>query len=231
LCKDRGVLFHTDAAQAVGKLDVDVRKVQADYLSFTGHKFHAPMGIGVLYRCRSSPLIPLLGGGMQESGFRPGSQNLAGIAGVGIAARIRRQRLHQVRSHTAAMRDAFENSLFRACTGARLNTEIHVDRVCNTTNVRFCGVDGQALLAQLIATGICCSQGSACTSQIPEPSHTLLAMGLTHEAAYQSIRFSFSEMNTYPEVEQAIAIVASAYDRLKAILAGCSHPVTSGGAG
>ncbi len=93
MCKERGVLFHTDAAQAVGKLDIDVNRTRVDYLTFTGHKFHAPMGVGVLYRRQGSPLIPLIGGGMQESGLRPGSQNIVGIAGIAAAARIRNQRM------------------------------------------------------------------------------------------------------------------------------------------
>ena len=217
LCRSRGVLFHTDAAQAVGKLEVDVKRVQVDYLTFTGHKIHAPMGVGVLYRRQGAPLAPLLGGGMQESGLRPGSQNLVGIAGIGVAARVRQQRLHEVQENLTTLRDAFESAILDACAGTCVNTDKSVTRVCNTTNIRFPGVDGEALLAQLITAGICCSQGSACTSQIPEPSHTLLAMGLTREQSYQSIRFSFSELNTASEVKQAVRIIATHYRRMKAM--------------
>lgn len=217
LCKERGVLFHTDAAQAVGKFIVDVHRIKVDYLSFTGHKIHAPMGIGVLYRRQGAPLAPLLGGGMQEFGQRPGSQNLVGIAGIGVASSIRQHRLAEVQTMLKRLRDEFELLVVHACEGACVNTDESVVRVCNTTNIRFPGVDGEALLARLINADICCSQGSACTSQIPEPSHTLLAMGLTNDEAYQSIRFSFSEMNTMKEVKIAAQTIASEYDRMKTI--------------
>ena len=217
MCRERGVLLHTDAAQAVGKLVLDVKQVDVDYLTFTGHKFHAPMGVGVLYRRHGAPLTPIFGGGMQESGMRPGSQNLAGIAGLAAAANIRNRRRTDVRNTLTQLRDTFESMVLSACDGASINTDNSVARVCNTTNIRFQGVDGEAFLASLINAGLCCSQGSACTSQIPEPSHTLLAMGLSREAAYQSIRFSFSELNAAVEITQAVQIIAAAYTRMKAI--------------
>ena len=215
LCRERGVLFHTDAAQAVGKLYIDVRKNTVNYLTFTGHKIHGPMGIGVLYRRLDSQISPLLAGGIQESGQRPGSENLLGIAGIAAAAQIREKRLFATQVFLTNMRDHFESQILARCPGTCVNTNPLIARVCNTTNIRFPDVEGEALLAGLIRADICCSQGSACTSQIPEPSHTLLAMGMSHEAAYQSIRFSFSELNTMDEVEQAVGIIASEYRRVK----------------
>lgn len=228
LCNRRGVLFHTDAAQAVGKTDVDVERLQADYITFTGHKFRAPMGIGVLYRRQGVPLAPLIGGGMQESGFRAGTHNLAGIAGIGVAADIRRHSLNEIQEKSARLRDAFEMAVLAKCPRACINTDASADRICNTTSVRFPGVDGEALLAQLITAGICCSQGSACTSQLPEPSHTLMAMGLTREEAYQSIRFSFSEINTKNELEQAAEIISARYASMKSMLEKHYYPVNPG---
>jgi len=215
LCRDRGVCFHTDAAQAVGKMPVDVSALKPDLLSFTAHKFHGPMGIGVLYFREGVSLPPILGGGAQEFGIRPGSHNLAGVAGLAAACRSRREGLPAAMEHMAKLRDAFEQRLIESCEGAGVNTLPDADRVCNTTNVRFPGVDGEALLGRILAQDICCSQGSACTAQIPEPSHTLLAMGLTVDEAYQSIRFSFSELNTMAEAEEAVETIATCYADLK----------------
>lgn len=229
LCRSRGVRFHTDAAQAVGKIPVDVASLKPDFLTFTGHKLHAPMGIGVLYFRKSDHLRPVIGGGTQELGLRPGSENLAGIAGLAVACGLRRQRLLDVVKRMTQLRDAFEAGVLGVCEGACLNTPRDVNRVCNTTNIRFPEVDGEALLAQLIMQGICCSQGSACTSQIPEPSHTLLAMGLTAREAYQSIRFSLSELNTMDDIDGAVETIAASYTRLKHALCRHENLAKSGG--
>lgn len=215
ICHERGVLFHTDAAQAVGKIMLDVKSTPVDYLTFTGHKIHAPMGVGILYRRRGATLRPFLRGGMQETGQRPGSQNLIGIAGLAEASRIRKRRITKVQEELTEMRNLFDSLILSSCVGARINTEASVPRVANTTNVRFTGIDGEAFLARLVRAGICCSQGSACTSQIPEPSHTLLAMGLSRGEAYQSIRFSFSELNSLTEVRLASETIATEYNSLK----------------
>ena len=229
ICRSRGVRFHTDAAQAVGKIPVDVTSLEPDLLTFTGHKLHAPMGVGVLYLRQGIPLQPILGGGTQEFGLRPGSQNLLGIAGLGIACQLRRKRLRNIMEHMTKLRDAFEHRVVEACEGACINTPPEVNRVCNTTNIRFPGIDGEALLAQLITHGVCCSQGSACTAQIPEPSHTLLAMGLTADEAYQSIRFSVSELNTMAEIDDAAEIIAACYTRLKGVFRRSSDLASMGG--
>lgn len=215
ICRDQGVCFHTDAAQAVGKMSVDVSSLAPDMLSFTGHKIHGPMGVGVLYVRERLSLPPILGGGTQEFGIRPGSHNLAGIAGLATACQLRRERLNAVMEHMRQLRDVFEQRLIETCEEAQINTLPDVIRICNTTNIRFPGVDGEALLAQILGQDICCSQGSACTAQIPEPSHTLLAMGLSVDQAYQSIRFSFSELNTMAEVDEAVETISTCYANLK----------------
>lgn len=229
VCRERGVLFHTDAAQAVGKLPVDVTALQPDFLTFTGHKLHAPMGVGVVcFRNRAS-VRPVLGGGSQEFGLRPGTENVAGIAGLAAACRLRRQRLKEVVANITHLRDALEAEIIRACEGARCNTPPDADRVCNTTNIRFPYVDGEAMLAQLITQGVCCSQGSACTSQIPEPSHTLLAMGFAPDEAYQSIRFSISELNTVEDVNTAAKSIAACHSRLRQMFSHQERFAGSGG--
>lgn len=227
ICRSRGVLFHTDAAQAVGKMPVDISSLQADFLTFTGHKLHAPMGVGVLYFRNRESIRPLFGGGSQEYGLRAGSENLVGIAGLATACRLRRQRLQQVMPKMSQLRDALEMRVLQSCEGSRCNTPPDAARVCNTTNIQFPGVDGEALLAQLITRGVCCSQGSACTSQIPEPSHTLLGMGLSVEEAYQSIRFSLSELNTMDEVNEAVNIIAMSYADLQRFFAGMNRKVSA----
>jgi len=228
-CRNRGVLFHTDAAQAVGKMAVDFTSLGADFLTFTGHKLHAPMGVGVIcFRSRDC-VRPFLGGGSQELGLRPGSENIVGIAGLGVACRLRRQRLKEVAARMKQLRDALEAGILDACEGAHCNTPPNADRVCNTTSIRFSSVDGEALLAQLITHGVCCSQGSACTSQIPEPSHTLLAMGFTPSEAFQSIRFSVSELNTMEDVKAAVEIISACYSRLKRLFSNKEHLAGAGG--
>lgn len=217
ICRARGVPFHTDGAQAVGKMPIDLSTQMADYVTFTGHKFHAPKGIGVLWRRPGTPLLPMLGGGTQEHGLRPGTENLLGIVGIGQAASIRKQRLSDVLALLSELRDRFESAVLQACDGAVINGG-SAPRVCNTTNVQFCGVDGEALMAQLNNHNVYCSHSSACTSQLPEPSHVLTAMGLSTEEAFSSIRFSFSELNTADEVDQAVEVIAGTYAKLKAVI-------------
>ncbi len=217
ICRSRGVLFHTDAAQAVGKLQIAVTDIPIDYMTFSGHKFHAPKGIGVTYRRPGTPLSPMLGGGTQESGLRPGTENLLGIAGIGKAAALRRCRMPNICTRLAHLRDRFENAILARCQGVVVNSG-NAGRVCNTSNLRFPGVDGQAFMARLNNRGIYCSQSSACTSQIPEPSHVLLAMGLTAEQAFESIRFSFSEQNVPEEVDEAVQVITGTYSELKGLM-------------
>lgn len=214
LCQSNGVAFHTDAAQAVGKLIANVSGIHFDYLSLSGHKFHAPMGVGVLYKRPGVSLPPLFGGGAQERGERPGTENLIGIAGIGAAASLRSSNLITTIEYLAELRDSFEKQLRAICNDLFINGE-KSPRICNTSNIGFPDVDGDALLAQLDIQGVYCSKSSACTSQIPEPSHVLLAMGLTPEEANSSIRFSFSQLNNSDEVTEAVDRITNTYKHLK----------------
>jgi cysteine desulfurase len=213
-CHRHGVQLHVDAAQAVGKLPVHMGKLPIDYLTFTGHKLHAPSGVGAIYSRDPGRLKPLLCGGGQEQGLRAGTENLIGIAGFGRAATIRRGELSQFIADMSSMRDAFESAVLRQIPYTSLNGAA-AERVCNTTNIRFEGVNGQALIAQLDAHNIYCSQSSACTSSRPEPSYVLRAMGLNESEAYDSVRFSFSRLNRRDEVDHAVGVLADCCHRLR----------------
>ena len=205
LCEEHGVPFHTDAAQAPGKMVIELQSLPVDYASFTGHKFHAPAGIGALYRRRGARLQPLLMGGDQESGTRAGTENLIGIVGMGTAAASRLANFTESVEHMRELRDRFEARLKERFRGITVNGA--PNRACNTSNLRFEGVDGQALVARLDQRGIYCSQSSACTNHRPEPSYVLRATGLTEAQAYESVRFGFSVQNTQAEVDEAVATI------------------------
>ena len=214
LCQSRGVLFHTDAAQAVGKLPISVTESPVDFLTFTAHKFHGPQGVGALYVRSSKELLPLLWGGSQEGGLRPGTENVPGIIGMGTAAQVRLDRSKDVQVLMASLRDDFEQSVITKIPDVEINSDPDV-RVCNTTNLLFRDVDGQALVARLDQDGVRCSQSSACTNQRPEPSYVLRAMGLSESEAYASIRFSFSEFNTVEDVDEAVVHLARLCEQLR----------------
>lgn len=215
LCREAGVPFHTDAAQAAGKVQINLTELPIGYLSFTGHKLHAPQGVGVLYAKNMRSVYPMLYGGSQENSIRPGTENLAGIAGLGKAVELRAQEFDKNIEYMDSMRKAFESMLLGAVHNVRING-VGAPRVCNTTNALFEGVDGQALTARLDQEGIRCSQSSACTNQRPDPSYVLRAMGLTEDEAYSSIRFSFSVLNTLKDVETAVQTIAKLCERLRA---------------
>jgi cysteine desulfurase len=213
LCRSRGVAFHTDAAQAVGKLPAAIADMPIDYLSLTAHKWHGPAGVGAAYVAPGRRLSPMIHGGGQEHGLRAGTENLLGIAGMGCAADLRRSRLDAACRHMGAVRDLFEKILLSRLPGIRINGQA-APRVCNTSNVTFAGADGQAMVARLDQRGVCCSQGSACEASRPEPSHVLRAMGLSEEKAYSSLRFSFSELTTDDEIRIAVDVLVDIYTRL-----------------
>ncbi len=211
ICREKGVPFHTDAAQAVGKLEMRVEDMPIDFLSFTGHKFHGPQGAGVIYCKDKYMLAPILFGGFQEEGFRPGTENLPGIAGLGKAAQIRKERLSELISYMGKLRDRFEAMVLDFIPGTRVNGDIS-RRICNTTNIMFGGIDGRRLVKDLDTAGVRCSQSSACTNFEIAPSYVLCAMGLSEEEAYSSIRFSFSVENTLEEVDRAVQIIRELCD-------------------
>jgi cysteine desulfurase len=203
ICRSNGVLYHTDAAQAVGKLELKLVGEPIDFLSLTGHKFNSPQGIGAIYCSDKLNLNPFMFGGFQEDHFRPGTENVPGIVGIGKAAELRRIKLIDNISHMKNLRDSFEQRLLEQVRCVSINGDTE-NRVCNTSNVQFKNIDGRKLRARLDSVGIRCSQSSACTNSSPDPSYVLLAMGKSPEEAYSSIRFSFCTSNTMEEVEETI---------------------------
>lgn len=217
LCRDRGIDLHTDAAQAVGKVPVDLAQLPITYLTCTAHKLHGPPGVGALITTKRSSLRPQLHGGPQEGGLRAGTENLPGVVGFGVAAALRRKRLELLEKRLAKLRDRFEHAVLDSLEGVSVNGNTD-NRVCNSTNLLFHGTDGQALVARLDQAGIRCSQSSACTNQRPEPSYVLQAMGLTENEAYGSVRFSFSELNTEEEVDCAVEVIVNEVTTLRNLL-------------
>ena len=214
ICSMSNCLLHVDASQAAGKLPLRFGDHSIDFMTIASHKLHGPQGIGAIC-CRDTELLgPLLFGGGQENNLRPGTENLPGIAGFGKAAEMRQGNFDQVVDKLRELRDMFERQVFASISNVYTNGS-NVDRVCNTSNLRFEGVDGQALVAQLDSKGVRCSQSSACTAQIPESSYVLRAMGLTEEEAYSSVRFSFSELNTSEEVEKVVEILTKRVTQLR----------------
>ncbi len=200
MAKERGILFHTDAVQAVGKIPIDLNTVPVDFLSISGHKLHAPKGVGVLYVRKGTPFSPFLIGGHQERGRRGGTENVASIIGLGKACELAAQRMMVENTKVRALRDKLEEGLLARIPHAMLNGHKE-KRLPNTTSISFEFVEGEAILLHLDRYGICASSGSACTSGSLEPSHVLRAMGVPFTMAHGSIRFSLSVYNTEEEVD------------------------------
>ncbi len=214
MCHSHGVPVHTDAAQAVGKMPIDIAAIGVDFLTYTAHKFHGPKGAGAAFAKNTRSLKPLIRGGSQEWGLRGGTQAVAALVGFGVAATVRSQRLTRVVAEMKRLRDKLEEGLLAALPDVRINGSGAV-RICNTTSVMFPSADGEAMIARLDQLGIACSQGSACTSMYPEPSHVLVAMGLSERDAYSSIRFGVSEMTTDADVADAVVGITNAYQQLR----------------
>jgi cysteine desulfurase len=201
IAKNRWILFHTDAVQAVGKIPINVNTDTAiDFLSISGHKLHAPKGIGVVYVRRGTPFAPFLIGGHQEHGRRGGTENVASIIGLGKACEMSGLRMEEENTRVKNMRDNLEQGLLDSIPHSMLNGH-KTERLPNTTSVSFEFVEGEAILLHLDRFGICASSGSACTSGSLEPSHVLRAMGVPFTAAHGSIRFSLSVYNSEDEVD------------------------------
>lgn len=221
-------LFHTDAVQAGGKLPVDVHALGCDLLSLSGHKMHAPQGTGALFVRRGVKLQPLFFGGLHERGRRPGTENVAGIVGLGRAAELAQQWLSnnaspepdtehpQHPAALAALRNRLEQGILRAVPGSGVNGA-GAQRVANTANLYFDGVDAESLIIALDLQGLAVSAGSACQSGATEPSHVLLAMGTGETRARGSVRFSLSRSNTRSDVDDAVELVAAAVSRLRTL--------------
>ena len=200
MAKERGILFHTDAVQAVGKLPINLKELDFDFLSMSGHKLHAPKGVGVLYVKRGTLFIPFLTGGHQENGRRGGTENVASIVGLGRACDLASEKMEEENSRVKMLRDKLENGLLTTIPKSILNGNKEL-RLPNTTNVSFEYVEGEAILLHMNRFNICASSGSACTSGSLEPSHVLRAMGVPFTAAHGSIRFSLSIYNNEDEVD------------------------------
>ena len=219
LAREHGALFHTDAVQAAGKIPIDVKALGVDLLSIAGHKMHAPQGIGALFVRRGVKLAPQLFGGSHERQRRAGTENLAGIVGFGVAAAMARDWLQGGGPEKLSrLRDRLEQGILAQVEETGVNGELGGElaaRVCNTTNLWFDHVEGEALVIALDLKGLAVSGGSACASGATEPSHVLLAMGLSDHRARASVRFSLSKLNTESEIDAALELVPAAVARLR----------------
>jgi cysteine desulfurase len=214
MARERGILFHTDAVQAVGKMPIRIKEKAIDMLSLSGHKLHAPKGVGVLYVRKGSKFSPFLIGGHQERGRRGGTENTAGIIGLGKACELAALRMEEENSRVKSLRDKLENGLLSAVSNCRVNGD-RSNRLPNTANISFEFVEGEAILLMMDEFGICASSGSACTSGSLQPSHVLRAMGVPFTMAHGSIRFSLSVYNTEEEIDFVLSKVPAIIERLR----------------
>lgn len=212
--KGRGGVFHTDAVQAVGKVSMDVDRTGIDMLSLSGHKLHAPKGVGALYVRKGTKFMPFLIGGHQEGNRRGGTENVASIVALGKAAELAASLMEEENTRVKALRDRLESGLLAAIPHAIVNGDTQ-HRLPNTTNISFEYIEGESILLMMDELGICASSGSACTSGSLEPSHVLRAMGVPYTAAHGSVRFSLSVYNTREEVDYVIEKLPPIIERLR----------------
>jgi cysteine desulfurase len=205
ILKGRSILFHTDAVQTAGKVPIDVKSLPVDMLSISGHKLHAPKGVGALYVRKGTRFSPYLIGGHQEHGRRAGTENVPGIIAFGKACELALENLEKEAVYVSRLRDRLEKALLDKCPDPRINGDVE-HRLPNTTNISFEYVEGEAILLRIDEYGICASSGSACTSGALEPSHVLRAMGIPYTAIHGSVRFSLSRYNTEEEIDKVIEI-------------------------
>ncbi len=206
MAHEKGIMFHTDAVQAVGKLPIDLKTTKIDMLSLSGHKLHAPKGIGVLYVRRNTRFRPLLRGGHQERGRRAGTENSASIVGLGVACELAQQHMAEENTVVKKLRDRLERGILAKVKNSFVNGDT-LYRLPNTASIAFEYVEGEGILLLLNKEGIAASSGSACTSGSLEPSHVMRAMGIPYTAAHGTIRFSLSRYNSEEEVDRVIATV------------------------
>ena len=213
LCREKGIPFHTDAVQAAGHMPIDVEKMNIDMLSISGHKFHAPKGVGALYCRKNIPLFNLIEGGAQERGKRAGTENVAGIVAMAAALKESVDNMEEDSKKMIAMRDKLFAELSKI-PHSKINGSLE-HHVPGTVNMCFEGIEGESLLLMLDAKGICASSGSACTSGSLDPSHVLLALGLPHEVAHGSLRLSIGEYNTMEEIDHICHVVPQVVEYLR----------------
>ncbi len=216
VAKSRGVIFHTDAVQAIGKIPINLADSQIDMLSLSGHKLHAPKGIGVIYVRRGTRFSPYIIGGHQEEGRRGGTENVPYIIGMGKACELAANQLDDMQVRVKGLRDKLENGLLEKIPNSLVNGD-RQQRLPNTSSISFEYVEGESILLKLSDKGICASSGSACTSGSLEPSHVLRAMGVPFTAAHGSIRYSLSSYNTEEEVDFILKVMPPIIEELRAI--------------
>lgn len=214
VAQDAGILFHTDAVQGVGMVPIDVKELKVDLLSLTGHKFHGPKGCGALYVKKGVKISPLITGGAQERGRRAGTENVAGIVGLGKAIALATEDIPKKAKYLTELRDAYIKKIVESVPYARLNGHPTM-RLPGNANFSFSFIEGEGLLLFLDMNGISASSGSACTSGSLDPSHVLLAIGLKHEEAHGSLRVTFDMDNTMDEVERIAQVVEKTVARLR----------------
>ncbi len=234
ILRERKVLFHTDAVQAVGKVPVSMKELPVDMLSLSGHKLHAPKGVGALYLRKGTRFSPYIIGGHQERGRRAGTENVPSIVALGKACELAKTGLDNEVRYVGGLRNRLEAALLRCCPDARVNGDTE-HRLPNTSNISFEYVEGEAILLRLDEYGICASSGSACTSGSLEPSHVLRAMGVPFTAVHGSIRFSLSRYNEESDVDKVIEVLPPIIKELRSLspygrdkLAACAPDRESG---
>ncbi|MBI5013125.1 MAG: cysteine desulfurase NifS [Methylocystis sp.] len=222
LAHEAGALFHTDAVQAVGKIPIDLKSTQIDFLSLSGHKLHGPKGIGALYVRKGTKFAPFLRGGHQERARRGGTENTPGIVGLGAAAELARLRLQEDAVHIAALRDRLECGVTQRIGQCQVSGDVD-NRLVNTSNIAFSAIEGEAVLTHLDRAGIAASTGSACTAGSTEPSHVLRAMNVPEEALHGAIRFSLSRENTIEEIDDVLETLPGIVAKLREIAQASRH--------
>ena len=209
IAKDHGILFHTDAVQAMGHIQIDVEKMNIDMLSARAHKLNGPKGVGLMYIRKGIAIPSFIHGGVQERGRRAGTLNVPGIVGFATAARMAEESMTERSQYVTGLRDYFIDRVLNEIDGSRLNGD-RIDRLPNNVNLSFLGINGETLLIILDQNGICASSGSACSSGSLDPSHVLTAIGLSRQEAGSSLRFTLSEKNTRDEIDYTIDIIKKA---------------------
>ena len=216
IAHERGVLFHTDAVQTVGKIPLDVRELDIDLLSFSGHKFYGPKGIGVLYKKKKVKIEPLLYGGGHERGLRAGTENVPGIVGIGKAAQLAMEEMAEVERKVRPMRDRLQEKILEIVPEVLVNGDTP-ERLFNTLNISIKYIEGEAILALLDQEGLSLSSGSACSSKSLEPSHVLLGIGLKHGDAHGSLRISLGKFNEAEDADKLIEALPPVVERLRSM--------------
>jgi cysteine desulfurase len=214
IAKEHGAIFHTDAVQAAGKIPLDMKKIPADLLAISGHKFHAPKGVGALFVRRGTKFKPFMAGGHQEKGRRAGTENVAFIVALAKACEIARKNMEEENRKTAQLRDILQEGILATCPDVRINGDTE-NRLPNTLNVSFEYIEGEAIAYHLSDLGICISTGSACASGSLDPSHVIRAMGVPFTAVHGSVRFSLSRYNTREDIDYALAKIPGVIKNLR----------------